>query len=126
MDNFEELVRLNHKITRKNENDFNTQNGLIEEIKLKLSKQEELNQENKKNKEFFDMLNTLDCFECKNNIIKFKNKFNFNENEIKVLFDAVIDMFKYFRQEKYNMVKTQFSFLKKFVKENTDGLEKEF
>lgn len=126
MENFEELVRLKHKMTEINTVNTNTQDSSIEEIKLKLSQQQDLKKSNEKNKIFFDALNKFDCFECKNNIIKFKNKFYFNEEELKNVFDIITDMYKSYRQEKFDEVKTLFSNLKKLIKENNKDDEKEF
>lgn len=121
MENFEELVRKMHTQDTKRVED----KSFIEEIRVKLSNQENINIANQKNKAFFDKINELGCFNCKNNIIKFTNKNNYNEDDMKIIFDTVIDLYKHFRHENKEKFNSQLKFLKKLLKEKSTEIESE-
>lgn len=121
MENFEELVRKMHTQSVKKVED----KSFIEEIRVKLSNQENINIANQKNKAFFDKINELECFNCKNNIIKFTNKNNYNEDDMKIIFDTVIDLYKHFRHENKEKFNSQLNFLKKLLKEKSTEIENE-
>lgn len=114
MENFEELIRKMHTHNSKRVED----KSFIEEIQLKLSLQDQINKSNEINKIFFDKLNQLNCFQCKNGIIKFTNLNNYSEKEIKNIFDTVVELYKYFRNQEKEKFNTHLKLLRKLVKEN--------